>query len=68
MEAGPGAPPARWVVQSRFGDRWRTEILPGGAREHVVRPDSAAAPLLTVAVSGVDRLGNQGAPVTVQAP
>jgi uncharacterized lipoprotein YddW (UPF0748 family) len=68
MEPGAGAPPARWVVQSRFGDRWRTEILPGGAREHVVRPDSAAAPLRTVAVSGVDRLGNQGAPVTVQAP
>jgi uncharacterized lipoprotein YddW (UPF0748 family) len=68
MEPGAGAPPARWVVQSRFGDRWRTEILPGGAREYVVRPDSAAAPLRTVAVSGVDRLGNQGAPVMVQAP
>jgi uncharacterized lipoprotein YddW (UPF0748 family) len=68
MEPGPGAPPARWVVQSRFGDRWRTEVLPGGAREHVVRPDSAGAPLRVVAVSGVDRLGAQGAPRTARAP
>jgi uncharacterized lipoprotein YddW (UPF0748 family) len=66
MQPGSGAPPARWVVQSRHGTRWRTEILPGGAREHVVRGDSL--PLRTVAVSGVDRLGNQGAAVVVQAP
>ena len=65
MRPGSGTPPARWVVQSRFGDRWRTEILPGDAREHVVRTDSV--PLRAVAVSGVDRLGNQGEPVIVQA-
>jgi len=68
MEPGAGAPPARWVVQARFGDRWRTEILSGGARAHVLRPDSATAPLRTVYVSGVDRLGHQGAPAVVRAP
>ena len=63
---GAGAPPARWVVQSRHGDRWRTAILPGGARSHALAADSL--PLRAVAVSGVDRLGNQSAPVVVQAP
>ncbi|HEX8674904.1 MAG TPA: hypothetical protein VF710_23595, partial [Longimicrobium sp.] len=66
MQPGAGTPPARWVVQSRHGDRWRTAILPGAARSHAVAADSL--PLRAVAVSGVDRLGNQSAPAVVQVP
>jgi uncharacterized lipoprotein YddW (UPF0748 family) len=66
MEPGVGAAPARWVVQSRFGDWWRTEILPADARSHVLPPEWEAVPLRAVAVSGVDRLGRQGAPVMVE--
>jgi uncharacterized lipoprotein YddW (UPF0748 family) len=64
MQPGAGTPPARWVVQSFANGRWRTEILPGGAREHVLRAD--AGTVSRVAVSGVDRLGNQGEGVVVQ--
>jgi uncharacterized lipoprotein YddW (UPF0748 family) len=61
---GAGAAPFRWVVQSRHGDRWRTAILPGGTRSMALPSDSL--PLRAVAVSGVDRLGNQGAAVVVR--
>jgi uncharacterized lipoprotein YddW (UPF0748 family) len=60
IEAGPGGQPARWVVQSRYGELWQTEILPGSASTHRLPARTPAGALRTVAVSGVDRLGHQG--------
>ena len=60
LEAARGEQPFLWVVQSRWGTVWRTEIIAGGAHEWRVgslyaqpgRPDA-------VWVSVVDRVGNQ---------
>jgi uncharacterized lipoprotein YddW (UPF0748 family) len=57
--AGNGV--ARWLVQARFGNSWRNEILPVEVqkRDYSGPPDEFA-------VSAVDRYGNVSAPVTVR--
>jgi uncharacterized lipoprotein YddW (UPF0748 family) len=63
LEPGGGPAPFRWVVQSRAADRrWTTAVIPGWMREHTL-PEGAE----TVAVSAVDRLGNQGERTVVAA-
>ncbi|HEX7240959.1 MAG TPA: family 10 glycosylhydrolase [Longimicrobiaceae bacterium] len=54
-----------WVVQARRGTGWTAEILPGWQRAHVVPADSTGAAPSVVAVSAVDRVGNQGPPAMV---
>jgi uncharacterized lipoprotein YddW (UPF0748 family) len=59
IEPGAGEAAFLWVVQSRSRGVWRTEILPGHAREWLagdVAPD-------VVWVSAVDRAGNQSSGV-----
>jgi uncharacterized lipoprotein YddW (UPF0748 family) len=53
-----------WVVQRRAGGKWSTEILPGGQASLTVSCAGASAPDL-VAVSAVDRCGNQSPPAVV---
>ncbi|HEX8691067.1 MAG TPA: family 10 glycosylhydrolase [Longimicrobium sp.] len=63
LEPGGGPAPFRWVVQSRAADRrWTTEVIPGWMREHAL-PAGAEV----VAVSAVDRLGNEGGRTVVVA-
>jgi uncharacterized lipoprotein YddW (UPF0748 family) len=52
---GGGAEPRWWVVHVRAGGRWTAEVLPGWRREHPI-PAGAES----VAVSAVDRVGNEG--------
>lgn len=49
-----------WVVRARYSDGWRAEVVPGWRRSHLLEGDPPGA----VAVSAVDRVGNEG-PVTV---
>lgn len=63
------APQARqkiqwWVVQSRIDGAWRTKILPGVERRHILRDDESAADLLSV--TAVDRTGNASAAAIVR--
>jgi hypothetical protein len=64
IQPASGEPAFLWVIQSRWPEGWRTEIVPAGAREW--QPGSSygmtGAPG-AVWVSAVDRLGNQSAPV-----
>jgi uncharacterized lipoprotein YddW (UPF0748 family) len=46
---------AWWVVQSRVADSWRTTILPGANRTHILKEDANAD---VVSVAAVDRNGN----------
>lgn len=50
--------PTWWVVRTRRGEAWSTEILPGWQREHTLAggPERPTH----VVVSGVDRVGNEG--------
>ena len=45
-----------WVVRARFGGRWQVEVVPGSRREVPLR---GAGPLREVAVSAVDRYGQE---------
>jgi len=63
------APQARqkiqwWVVQSRTNGAWRTKILPGVERRHILKEDESAADLLSV--TAVDRTGNASAAAIVR--
>jgi uncharacterized lipoprotein YddW (UPF0748 family) len=55
--------PWLWVVQVRSGREWTTEVLPGEQKTLVLDVSHPAAN--QVAVSEVDRCGNQGPPVIV---
>ncbi|HEX2204233.1 MAG TPA: family 10 glycosylhydrolase [Longimicrobium sp.] len=65
---GGGPAPMWWVVRARFGDRWRVEVLPGGARTHTVARGSETADPTEVAVSAVDRVGIEGPARVVPVP
>lgn len=66
LEPAGRVPAMWWVVQSRYGAGWRTEILPGGERSHVLAADSTGAGPASVSVYGVDRLGNAGPSVVAR--
>jgi uncharacterized lipoprotein YddW (UPF0748 family) len=64
IEASRGEQPFLWVVQSRWPEGWRTEIVPAIQGEWIVGSslDVSGSPTV-VWVSAVDRLGNQSQPV-----
>ena len=53
--AGLGAKPWFWLLQTRSGTQWKTEILLGGKASQTI-----SAPLDMAAVTPVDRNGNAG--------
>ena len=63
LAPGRGTPPRLWVVRARYGSRWTVEVLPA-ARDRVEL--TGPAPLEEVAVSAVDRLGNEGPATTIR--
>ncbi len=56
------AQPWLWLLQSRSGGAWRTEILPAAKTSHTF---GTSAPDV-IAISGVDRNGNLGASTVVE--
>lgn len=64
ISPAPGEASALWVVQSRWPQGWRTEILPAATREFLVGSTLGHVGLPhAVWVSAVDRSGNQSPPV-----
>ncbi len=54
---------ASWLLQTRAGGKWTTEILPGSVRKHAI--DRSKVPAIDlVALSAVDRCGNLSEPAT----
>lgn len=65
LKSGDGKPPWLWVVRTRSGDVWTTEIVPGReTRKLLTAEDGATAE--EVAVSAVTRLGREGEIVKVR--
>lgn len=61
FNARGGASPAwQWVVQTRVGIEWTSTVLPGSQTDFQL---PTGVSLAEFAVSSVDRLGNQSAPV-----
>jgi uncharacterized lipoprotein YddW (UPF0748 family) len=65
LKAGDGKPPWLWVVRSRRGDQWTTEIVPGRETRKLLNPSGGSA-AEEVAVSAVTRLGREGEVVRVE--
>jgi uncharacterized lipoprotein YddW (UPF0748 family) len=61
---GDAEPAAAWVVQARIAGAWRTTILPGPERTHILTGDAARADVLSV--TAVDRAGNASAPAILR--
>ncbi|MGH7464728.1 MAG: glycoside hydrolase family 10 protein, partial [Longimicrobiales bacterium] len=59
--AAGAAPPATWILHARWGAMWRTQLVPGNARDLVVEWRNGA-PAEVIAVSAVDRAGVEGMP------
>jgi hypothetical protein len=66
LAPGRGEPVFLWVVQSRWREGWRTEVLPSAVREWVLGSTLGLqeTPDL-IWVSAVDRMSNQSPPVRV---
>ncbi|HZI33884.1 MAG TPA: hypothetical protein VFF11_16205, partial [Candidatus Binatia bacterium] len=59
-----GAKPARWwVLQTRDGNTWTTDILPGAQNSHYFEKPTFDA----ISIRAVDRLGNLSAPDVLAA-
>lgn len=54
-----GEPVWQWVVRTRYGERWQVDILPGWKVAFPLELRAGTYPQ-AVAVSAVDRLGNEG--------
>lgn len=66
ISPGRGEASVLWVVQSRWPQGWRTEIVPAATRDFVVGSTlGLTGSPRTVWVSAVDRTGNQSIPVRV---
>ena len=52
--------PWLWTIQTRTDAGWRTEIVPGAERTHIVAPRGSAQPM-DMRVRAVDRVGNASA-------
>jgi hypothetical protein len=65
LKAGDGKPPWLWVVRSRSGDQWNTEIVPGREKQKLLKLEGGATPD-EVAVSAVTRLGREGVVMKVK--
>jgi len=65
MQSPKKKEPWQWLVRVQTGDGWKTAIVPGGEREHIVTlNDGEEAKAITV--SGVSRLGRLGRPVRAE--
>ena len=54
-----------WVIRSRAGTQWTTEIIPGLNKDYVFPRTLGPTAIETVVVTAVDRTGNESAPVIV---
>lgn len=67
-QPGDAETPWLWVVQTKGNGPWLNQILPGETREIASMMINNNAPPKVVAVSAVDRSGNQSAPVAIVIP
>jgi uncharacterized lipoprotein YddW (UPF0748 family) len=58
--AADGRQPWQWVARLRTGNQWSTEIIPGWERSRSRIGGKPVAGAQMVAVSAVDRVGNEG--------
>ncbi|MEM1057517.1 MAG: family 10 glycosylhydrolase [Bacteroidota bacterium] len=65
MLTPPSEPVRAWVIREKRGDDWSVTVLPGRRLTHSLRPDASGAMPEAVAVSAVDRVGNEGEATTV---
>ncbi len=61
LTPGGSASPWLWVVRARYGDEWRTEVVPGAERHHNLAPLGIRATPDQVVVTAIDRVGNASA-------
>lgn len=65
LQAGDRETPRWWVVRTRRGGRWAVDVVPGARASLRL---AGEAPLEEVAISAVDRLGNESALQRLAAP
>ena len=52
-----------WLIRARVGNEWTTDVIPGMLRDYVVPRFAGGVQADAIAVSAVDRTGNESAPV-----
>jgi uncharacterized lipoprotein YddW (UPF0748 family) len=57
-----GEEPKYWILQERFGNEWKTSILPGGQKTKYVEGNLATRLPGQIALTPIDRYGQSGPP------
>jgi hypothetical protein len=57
-----------WLIRARVGTAWTTEVFPGYLRFLRIPRTTGSAPADEIAVSAVDRSGNESAPALLALP
>ncbi|NIP82547.1 MAG: family 10 glycosylhydrolase, partial [Gemmatimonadetes bacterium] len=64
-----GSDPTRWwVVRSRYGEEWTVDVVPGSREVVTVPAVAGGGALAEIAVSAVDRVGNEGSAARLATP
>ncbi|MEO7496352.1 MAG: family 10 glycosylhydrolase [Massilia sp.] len=65
LKLAPGKANAQYAIWTRFGDEWRFAVAPASKTEWSVPDDAKLGPVNAVVVSGIDRIGNESARITL---
>jgi len=54
-----------WAIRSKYGREWRAELVPGWKNTYRMKGGDSKRPPSVIAVSAVDRLGNESVTVVI---
>ena len=63
LEPQGAEPTWLWLIRTRVGTDWTTQVVPGLQRFYMIPPQAGTVAADEVAVSAIDRNGNESAPV-----
>ena len=58
----------RWLVQTRFGQTWKSRVVPSHKKEEILTLSEKARWPQSIAITAIDRYGNASPPITISRP
>jgi uncharacterized lipoprotein YddW (UPF0748 family) len=68
IECATGEAPFLWAIRLRIGDEWFAEVVPATQKHYVLRRGKAAVVPVEVAITAVDRNGNESPVLRIAVP
>ena len=68
LECATGEGPFLWTIRLRIGDQWFAEVIPATQKHYVLRRGKTAVMPVEVAITAVDRSGNESPVLRIPVP